>query len=78
MQSDQDRAIVEPEIVTEQDRGFALASDEVYTEDFASSAYMDAGNTNATGWGTGTLMLPRMSLSLAASVPLLTPRGASM
>lgn len=67
MQSDQDRAIVEPEIVTEQDRGFALASDEVYTEDFASSAYMDAGNTNATGWGTGTLMLPRMSLSLAAS-----------
>ncbi|MBN2153699.1 MAG: hypothetical protein JW839_19740 [Candidatus Lokiarchaeota archaeon] len=30
----------------------------IFTETFSTSTYRDAGNTNATGWGTGSIRLP--------------------
>jgi len=39
----------------------SLSSDEIYAEDFTSPSYLDAANTNASGWGTGTLSLPKQT-----------------
>ena len=35
----------------------AAASD-FYSEDFTTTTYLDSENTNATGWGDGSLSLP--------------------
>ena len=50
------------------DEKFATAADEVYTENFTSTTYRDATNTNASGWGTGNLSLSHKNPFLAASL----------
>jgi len=47
---------------------FVTAADEVYTENFTSTTYRDATNTNASGWGTGNLSLSHKNPFLAASL----------
>ncbi len=38
---------------------FATAASYVYSEDFTTTVDMDSSNTNVTGWGSGTIELPR-------------------
>jgi len=37
---------------------------ETFVEDFTTTTYMDAANTNATGWGTGEISCPEKQLEL--------------
>ena len=63
----QKTSVTEPTIQTTQRGDFAMAADEVYTENFTSTTYMDAANTSASGWGTGNLTLPSASPFIAGS-----------
>ncbi len=45
----------------------AEAASDTYNEDFITTTYMDSSNTNATGWGSGTINLPRKTPTLAGS-----------
>jgi len=35
-----------------------------FTEDFTTTIHMDAANSNVTGWGTGSIMLPKKNFTL--------------
>ena len=39
----------------------------IYYEDFTTTTYMDSSNTNVTGWGSGTIELPRKTPSYIGS-----------
>ncbi len=40
----------------------------IFTETFSTTSYRDAGNTNATGWGTGSIGLPTLSVSRVSTL----------
>ncbi len=39
----------------------------IFTETFSTVTYRDAGNTNATGWGTGSIRLPDLPVTCVSS-----------
>jgi len=42
---------------------YAVAITDSFTEDFTSTTYRDAGNTNVTGWGDGQIINPKKNIT---------------